>query len=39
MIQGYEAVHMIGKGQSLWLARDDLPRQTQFIDSLFDLAA
>jgi transposase-like protein len=38
-IQGYEAVHMIRKGQARWVAGDDLPRQIQFIDSLFDLAA
>jgi IS6 family transposase len=38
-IQGYEAVHMIRKGQVRWVAGDDLPRQIQFIDSLFDLAA
>ena len=38
-IQGYEAVHMIRKGQIRWVAGDDLLRQIQFIDSLFDLAA
>src|SRR5664279_1645692 len=38
-IQGYEAIHMIRKGQVRWLAGDDLLRQIQFIDSLFDLAA
>jgi transposase, IS6 family len=38
-IQGYEAVHMIRKGQVRWVAGDDLLRQIQFIDSLFDLAA
>ncbi|MGA9244660.1 MAG: IS6 family transposase, partial [Silvibacterium sp.] len=38
-IQGYEAVHMIRKGQIRWVAGDDLPRQIKFIDSLFDLAA
>jgi transposase-like protein len=38
-IQGYEAVHMIRKGQIRWLARDDLPRQIKFIDHLFNLAA
>ena len=37
-IQGYEAVHMIRKGQVRWVAGDDL-LQIQFIDSLFDLAA
>jgi transposase-like protein len=38
-IQGYEAIHMIRKGQVRWLAGDNLLRQIQFIDSLFDLAA
>ena len=38
-IQGYEAVHMIRKGQIRWVAGDDLSRQIKFIDSLFDLAA
>jgi transposase, IS6 family len=38
-IQGYEAFHMIRKGQARWVAGDDLLRQIQFIDSLFDLAA
>jgi hypothetical protein len=33
------AVHMIRKGQVRWVAGDDLLRQIQFIDSLFDLAA
>jgi IS6 family transposase len=38
-IQGYEAIHMIRKGQARWVAGNDLLRQIQFIDSLFDLAA
>ena len=38
-IQGYEAVHMIRKGQIRWVAGNDLRRQTKFIDHLFDLAA
>ena len=38
-IQGYEAVHMIRKGQVRWLAGDNLLRQIQFIDRLFDLAS
>src|ERR1700686_2205362 len=38
-IQGYEAIHMIRKGQVRWVAGDDLLRQIQVIDSLFDLAA
>jgi transposase-like protein len=37
-IQGYEAVHMIRKGQVRWVAGDNLLRQIQFIDRLFDLA-
>ena len=38
-IQGYEAIHMIRKGQARWVAGGDLLRQIQFIDSLFALAA
>ena len=38
-IQGYEAVHMIRKGQARWMAGNDLLRQIRFIDGLFDLAA
>ncbi len=38
-IQGYEAFHMIRKGQVRWVAGDDLLRQIQFIDNLFELAA
>ena len=38
-IQGYEAIHMIRKGQARWVAGDDLFRQIQFINSLFGLAA
>src|SRR5215472_7137179 len=34
-IQGYEAIHMIRKGQARWVAGGDLLRQIQFIDSLF----
>jgi hypothetical protein len=30
---------MIRKGQIRWVAGDDLPRQIEFIDHLFDLAA
>ena len=37
-IQGYEAIHMIRKGQIRWVAGDDLLRQIQFIDTLFNLA-
>jgi transposase-like protein len=39
IIQGYEAVHMIRKGQIRWVPGDDLLRQSQFIDNLFDLSA
>jgi transposase-like protein len=38
-IQGYEALHMIRKGQARWVAGNDLLLQIQFIDSLFELAA
>ena len=38
-IQGYEAVHMIRKGQIRWVGGNDLLRQIKFIDHLFDLAA
>ena len=38
-IQGYEALHMIRKGQARWVAGDDLLRQIQFIERLFALAA
>ena len=38
-IQGYEAIHLIRKGQVRWVAGDDLLRQIRFIDSLFELAA
>jgi transposase-like protein len=38
-IQGYAAIHMIRKGQARWVAGDDLLRQIQFIDNLFELAA
>jgi transposase, IS6 family len=38
-IQGYEAIHMIRKGQARRVAGNDLLRQIRFIDGLFDLAA
>jgi transposase-like protein len=38
-IQGYEAIHMIRKGQARWVAGNDFLRQIRFIDSLFNLAA
>ena len=38
-IEGYEAMHMIRKGQARWISDDDVRKQNQFIDKLFDLAA
>ena len=38
-IEGYEAMHMIRKGQARWVSDDDVRRQNHFIDQLFDLAA
>src|SRR5229473_1565814 len=38
-IQGYEAMHMIRKGQARWVSRKDVRRQVQFINELFELAA
>jgi transposase, IS6 family len=38
-IEGYEAIHMILKGQARWVSDDDVRRQNQFINRLFDLAA
>ena len=37
-IQGYEAMHMIRKGQARWVSRKDVRRQVQFINNLFELA-
>ena len=36
-IEGYEAMHMIRKGQARWVSDDDVRKQNQFIDKLFDL--
>ena len=36
-IDGYEAMHMIRKGQARWVSDDDIRKQNQFIDQLFDL--
>ena len=36
---GYEAMHMIRKGQARWVSDDYIRQQNQFIDQLFDLAA
>jgi transposase, IS6 family len=38
-IAGYEALHMIRKGQAQWVSGSDVRQQNQFIDRLFDLAA
>ena len=38
-IEGYEAMHMIRKGQARWVSDDDVRKQNQFIDQLFNLAA
>jgi len=38
-IEGYEAMHMIRKGQARWVGGDDVRQQNQFIDQLFELAA
>jgi transposase-like protein len=38
-IQGYEAMNMIRKGQVRWLRGNDVRRQVQFIDKLFEVAA
>ena len=38
-IQGYEAIHMMRKGQVRWVSGTDVRRQNQFINKLFELAA
>ena len=38
-IAGYEAIHMIRKGQARWVSDNDVRQQNRFIDQLFDLAA
>ena len=38
-IEGYEAMHMIRKGQARWVSDADVRQQNQFIDRRFDLAA
>jgi transposase-like protein len=38
-IQGYEAIHMLRKGQVRWISGTDVRRQNQFIDKVFGLAA
>jgi len=37
-IQGYEAMHMIRKGQVRWLAKGDIAEQIRFIKGMFGLA-
>ena len=37
-IQGYEAMHMIRKGQARWVSGSDVRRQIQFINKLFEVA-
>ena len=36
-IQGYEAMHMIRKGQARWVSGADVRRQIQFINNLFEV--
>jgi transposase-like protein len=36
-IQGYEAMHMIRKGQVSWVSGSDVRRQIQFINRLFEV--
>jgi transposase, IS6 family len=38
-IQGYEAMHMIRKGQVRWLAKGDIAEQVRFIKYIFGLRA
>ena len=38
-VQGYEAIHMIRKGQVRWLPKGDVPEQVRFINVTFGLAA
>ena len=38
-IAGYEAIHMIRKGQARWVRDNDVRQQNRFIDRLFDLAS
>ena len=38
-IDGYEAVHMMRKGQVRWLPGHDVRRQIRFVDQLFGLSA
>ena len=38
-IAGYEALHMIRKGQARWVSGADVRQQNRFIEQLFELAA
>ena len=38
-IEGYEAMHLIRKGQIRWLPKGDVVGQRQFIHTLFGVAA
>jgi IS6 family transposase len=38
-IQGYEAIHIIRKGQVRWLSGSDVRRQNRFINELFEVVA
>src|SRR4029077_5470570 len=38
-MEGYEAMHMIRKGQARWVSGNDVRKENQFIDKLFDLPA
>ena len=38
-IAGYEALHMMRKGQARWVSGADVRQQNRFIDQLFELAA
>ena len=39
MIQGYEGMHKIRKGQVRWVKKGDIRGQSQLIDCVFSLAA
>ncbi|MBV8810562.1 MAG: hypothetical protein JO033_17985 [Acidobacteriaceae bacterium] len=38
-IQGYEAMHMIRKGQIRWLKKGDVAGQVHFVNRTFGVAA
>jgi transposase-like protein len=38
-IQGYEAINMIRKSQVRWVNGNDVRREIQFLEKLFELAA